>query len=355
MQSPTQRTAGIQHPSSLYIGRKNTHPLHGEWFQSSALCPILPAWMMVSTQWIPWEESWNSIPGGGPAGGCCWCHGPQTWAPGKKLRAHVPASLCSGPPALVLSLRGALLPTGEGPAPENPGFFSVVPHKPRKQANNPKYMGIQSWCVRPCSAESRHPVTSFQGDKESFILKPGFHVFNLFQKKRVLITSASYHIAVYRKDAVIASSFWLTGPEWFWPTLWAALGKQRLQYPQLSAEAEPWALLRNSPEFSQGLHHEHWQQQLFVQTTVRRGFLARHTVAPAARARAVAVVRSLSRVWLWPHELQHTTLPCPSLSPGVCSNSCPLSRRCGPIISSSVPRFSSCPQSFPASGSFPMS
>ena len=46
---------------------------------------------------------------------------------------------------------------------------------------------------------------------------------------------------------------------------------------------------------------------------------------------------------------------CPPLSPGVCSNSCPLSWWCHPVISSSVTLFSSCPQSFPASGSFPMS
>ena len=58
---------------------------------------------------------------------------------------------------------------------------------------------------------------------------------------------------------------------------------------------------------------------------------------------------------LWPPGLQHTRLPCPSLSPGVCSNSCPLSQWCHPTISSSVPPFSICPQSFPASGSFPMS
>ena len=53
--------------------------------------------------------------------------------------------------------------------------------------------------------------------------------------------------------------------------------------------------------------------------------------------------------------LQHTRLPCPSLSPWACSNSCPLNRRCHPTISSSVVPFSSCLQSFPASGSFPMS
>ena len=58
---------------------------------------------------------------------------------------------------------------------------------------------------------------------------------------------------------------------------------------------------------------------------------------------------------LWPHGLQHTRLSCPLLSPGVCSNSCLLSRWCHPSISSSVTLFSSCPQSFPASGSFPMS
>ena len=52
------------------------------------------------------------------------------------------------------------------------------------------------------------------------------------------------------------------------------------------------------------------------------------------------------------HGLQHARLPCPSLSPGVCSNSCPSSRWCHPTISSSVVPF--CPQSFQASGSFPM-
>ena len=58
---------------------------------------------------------------------------------------------------------------------------------------------------------------------------------------------------------------------------------------------------------------------------------------------------------LWPHGLQHTRPPCPSSFPGACSNSCPLSWWCHPIISSSVVPFSSCFQSFPASGSFLMS
>ena len=58
---------------------------------------------------------------------------------------------------------------------------------------------------------------------------------------------------------------------------------------------------------------------------------------------------------LWHHGLQHTRFACPSLSPGACSNSCPLSQWCHQTISSSVVPFSSYLQSFPASGSFPMS
>ena len=56
---------------------------------------------------------------------------------------------------------------------------------------------------------------------------------------------------------------------------------------------------------------------------------------------------------LWPHGVKHTRLPCSSLSPEVCSNSCPLSWWCHPTISTSIAPFSSCPQSFPASGFFP--
>ena len=58
---------------------------------------------------------------------------------------------------------------------------------------------------------------------------------------------------------------------------------------------------------------------------------------------------------LRPHGLQHARVPCPSLSPWICSNSCPLSEWCHPTISSPIAPFSSSLQSFPASGSFPMS
>ena len=57
----------------------------------------------------------------------------------------------------------------------------------------------------------------------------------------------------------------------------------------------------------------------------------------------------------WPHGLHYARLPCPSPTPGACSNSCPWNRWCHPTISSSVSLFSSCLQSSLASGSFPMS
>ena len=68
---------------------------------------------------------------------------------------------------------------------------------------------------------------------------------------------------------------------------------------------------------------------------------------------SVKFSRSVMSDSLWPHGLQHARPPCPT--PGVYSNSCPLSQWCHPIISSSVVPFSSCLQSFPASGFFPLS
>ena len=65
--------------------------------------------------------------------------------------------------------------------------------------------------------------------------------------------------------------------------------------------------------------------------------------------------RSVVSDSLWPHESQHARPPCPSPTPGVYSHSCPSSRWCHPAISSSVAPFSSCPQSLPASGTFPVS
>ena len=70
-------------------------------------------------------------------------------------------------------------------------------------------------------------------------------------------------------------------------------------------------------------------------------------------------VQSLSHVWFfvtpWTFPRRHARPSCPSPTPGVHPNLCPLSRWCHPTVSSSVIPFSSCPQSLPASGSFPMS
>ena len=71
---------------------------------------------------------------------------------------------------------------------------------------------------------------------------------------------------------------------------------------------------------------------------------------------SISSVQSLSRIWLCdPMIPQYARPPCPSPTPGVHPNPCPLSQRCHPTISSSVIPLSSCPQSFPASGSFQMS
>ena len=70
---------------------------------------------------------------------------------------------------------------------------------------------------------------------------------------------------------------------------------------------------------------------------------------------SVQFSRSVVSDSLRPRESQHSRPPCPSPTPGVYSNSCPSSRWCHPTISSFVVPFSSCPQSLPALGSFPMS
>ena len=70
---------------------------------------------------------------------------------------------------------------------------------------------------------------------------------------------------------------------------------------------------------------------------------------------SVQFSRSVMSDSLRPHGLQHARLRCPSPTPGACSKSCPLSRWCHPTVSFSVVPFSSCLQSWPVSGSFPLS
>ena len=78
-------------------------------------------------------------------------------------------------------------------------------------------------------------------------------------------------------------------------------------------------------------------------------YLKKHKTYVSVQFRHSVVSNSL-----WLHESQHARPPCPSPTPGVHSNSYPSSQWCHPAISSSVVPFSSCPQSLPASESFPM-
>ena len=94
------------------------------------------------------------------------------------------------------------------------------------------------------------------------------------------------------------------------------------------------------------IHHGFWDGFLFPLIS----FLVK-----AETCDSVQFSCSVASDSLWLHETQHTRPPCPSPTPGVYSNPCPLSRWCHPTITSSVIPFSSCPQSFPASGSFQMS
>ena len=82
--------------------------------------------------------------------------------------------------------------------------------------------------------------------------------------------------------------------------------------------------------------------------------LSRLVITFLPRSSSVQFSRSVMSDSLWPHEPQQARPPCPSPTPGIHPNLCPSSRWCHPAISSSVVPFSSCPQSLPASESFPM-
>ena len=105
------------------------------------------------------------------------------------------------------------------------------------------------------------------------------------------------------------------------------------------------------------MHHNYTIREYFKDSV----FESRHCLSPIILSEqksyhpspSVHFSRSVASDSLWPHGLQHARLPCPSR--GAYSNSCALSQWCHPTISSSVIPFSSCLQSFPASGYFPMS
>ena len=105
--------------------------------------------------------------------------------------------------------------------------------------------------------------------------------------------------------------------------------------------------------------NERWHRQEIagkLGRSPKQGSVGRNEGAPPSGS-LVYICRILfSRSGLFdPTDLQHARLPCPWPSPGACSNSCPLSQWCHSTTSSPVVPFSSCPQSFPASGSFPVS
>ena len=90
------------------------------------------------------------------------------------------------------------------------------------------------------------------------------------------------------------------------------------------------------------------------EVTLIKKICEHHNSKGSAALRCLQPFQSRSCPTLQPHRLQHARLPCPSLSPRVCSHSCPLNWWWHPTISSSVVPFSSCLQSFWASGSFPV-
>ena len=103
------------------------------------------------------------------------------------------------------------------------------------------------------------------------------------------------------------------------------------------------------------MNHADIMNLVFIRIYSLMRFPERYQYFPSILTRSVQFSRSVVSNSLWPHEPQHTRPPCPSPTPGVQPNPCPLSRWYHPTISSSVVSFSSCSQSFPASGSFQMS
>jgi len=118
----------------------------------------------------------------------------------------------------------------------------------------------------------------------------------------------------------------------------------------LNQSVVPWLVLTSFMtciQASQEAGKVVWYSQLFKNFP--------HSCDPQSQRLSVQFSRSVMSNSLRPHELQHARPPCPSPTPRVHPNSCASSQWCHPTISSSVVPFSSCPQSFPASGSFQMS
>ena len=142
------------------------------------------------------------------------------------------------------------------------------------------------------------------------------------------------------------------------------LGVQGTLKSLLQHHSSEASILRRSAFFITQLSHPYTTtgktialtRQIFVDKVISLLFnmLSRLVITFLPRS-SVQFSRSVMSDSLWPHEPQHARPPCPSPTPGVHPNPCPLSQWCHPTISSSVGPFSSCPQSFLASGSFQMS
>ena len=130
--------------------------------------------------------------------------------------------------------------------------------------------------------------------------------------------------------------------------------------------ATPWTVARQAPQSMGFSKQEYWSGLPFpppgdllhpgIQSwspALAEGFFTTSTTW-SNHSSSVQFSCSVVSDSLWLHGLQHARPPCPSPTPGVHPNSCPLSQWCRPTISSSVVPFSSCLQSPPASGSFPM-
>ena len=121
--------------------------------------------------------------------------------------------------------------------------------------------------------------------------------------------------------------------------------------------ATPWTVACQGPVYIGFSRQECWSRlpNLPPGDLPNPGIELRSRALQADSLPTVSSVHSVMSDSLWPHGLQHARPPCPSPTAGVYSDSCPLSPWRHPTVSSSVIPFSSCLQSFPASGSFPMS
>ena len=130
----------------------------------------------------------------------------------------------------------------------------------------------------------------------------------------------------------------------------------------------PWTVAHQAPLSMGFTKQDHWSGLPFYSAgylpdagvklaspSLQADSLPLNQGSPLSRFSSVQFSLSFVSNSLWPHESQHTRPPCPSPIPGVHPNSCASSQWCHPAISSSVIPFSSCPQSLPASESFPMS